>query len=292
MKILYFILLILSGCTKIDAPLNNAKPLTSEVSDDTVANKSNVRFQNLEKSGWRIIEINQKSIAIPEASDDTDSTRFSLSFAGGQYAGSSGCNSFGGIYVQNAELIFTAIPMATQMGCPGNQEEEIFALFSIPIQMNWRADGLLELSNSKSQLLLKRSDNLCFQCSSKQMPNSETQLTGSKWRVQTINGIGPTNAAKSDWKIANLEFHGINLRLAIGCNTINGQFQQTDKQLQTNNIVSTAQSCGPKLDAEDRLVYAIIAQSPWIAFGPNNDMIMGNSNGVLELKRIDIVQTK
>ncbi len=219
---------------------------------------------------------------------DQNTAPFSLSFMDSSYAGYGGCNSFGGIYAQGTDMMFAASPIATEMGCPGTYEKEIFALFSEPIKQIWRTDGMLELSNTKSQLLLKRDDALCSQCSAEFKPYPDVSLNNSKWLVRTINGMGTIDAAQSDFNRAHLVFSDTRIRFEMSCNTIGGVFRQANKRLETDNLVSTAQSCGTQLDAEEKQVYSILTQSPWIAFGHNNEMVMGNSNGVIALQRIDV----
>ena len=83
-------------------------------------------------------------------------TKLTVEFAEGKIGGSSGCNSYGGLYKVNGEKISTGPIAVTMMACvdPGVMEQEqIFLEYLQEAQTYIRSEGQLQIFRSDGKAL-------------------------------------------------------------------------------------------------------------------------------------------
>jgi heat shock protein HslJ len=271
-----FAMLVLLGCAPIATTDNNSKVAAV----DGAAPKFGApiaALKTLEESAWRIESIN--GIA---ASSFNSRAPVTFEFASGKAGGSSGCNSFGGLYLQIGAKLFFGRIMSTEMGCPGTQEATLYRLLSGPVDTNFDPVGKLHLSKDSDKAILIRSEK-CVSCEQSATPMP--QLDGPEWQIIAVNGATPvdynalTNNDNYVVKFANDSF-----QFRAGCNTTRGTYRREGAQLFTTIGVGTLVGCSPELHTQDQLMVAIFAANPILVAGPNMDILLASEAGMIELQ--------
>jgi heat shock protein HslJ len=152
-----FAMFAVLGCTPIATTDKNAL----EPAVDSAASKPDaaiVPLKTLEGSAWRVESIN--GIAAKSFNSREPVT---VEFANGNAGGSSGCNSYGGLYLQIDDKLFLGRIITTEMGCPGTTEATLYRLLSGPVDTSFTSDGRLHLANGSDKAILARSES-CVSC--------------------------------------------------------------------------------------------------------------------------------
>lgn len=270
--------LTLLGCT----PVTNDHEGTSNRSDSANGEQINgtkADSKKLRGSSWRIVSIN----GAPAASFNKEHPA-TLEFGNSDARGSSGCNQYGGIYLQvNTKLYFGDV-ISTQMGCPGKQEASLFTLFFGPIDVSFDADGRLHLVRDATEVILTRNET-CANCDERYQ--KAPSLSGTKWKIETINGKVPVGLnAKANTDRYRVSFTDNEVAYQAGCNSFNAPYQRKDNQFFRAKLVNmTAMECLGAEGEEDSAVDAVFGSNPVFVIGPNGDMILASETGMLRLRR-------
>jgi heat shock protein HslJ len=277
MRILFFFaMLALLSCTPI-ATTNESSQGNADKSNTSKLDAPITPLKTLDGSAWRIVSINGI-----EASSFNSREPVILEFANGNAVGSSGCNSYGGLYLQIGDKLFFGRSIGTEMGCPGEQEATLYRLLSGPVDMRLNSDGRLHLSKGGDKAVLVRQEK-CISCEQSAPP--VLPLSGPAWQIVAINGATPIdynifkNAANY-----NVQFVNDSFQFRAGCNTTRGSYRREGNQLFTSMGVNTIMGCAPELHAQDRLITAIFAANPILVIGPNMDMLLASEAGMIELQ--------
>jgi heat shock protein HslJ len=282
MRIIFaFAMLVLLGCT----PIATADKNVPETAVDSDAPKLDapkldapiLPLKSFEGSAWSIKSINgisTNNINLPAPA--------TLEFANGNAVGSSGCNSYGGLYLQIGTKLFFGRSISTEVGCPGDQEKTLYRLLSGQVDSKFASDGKLYLTKGDDRAVLVRTEK-CITCGEPAI--SAPVLSGPKWQIQAINGAIPfgLNVFKNTANYA-VQFGDDSFQFRAGCNTTRASYRSEGNQLFTNIGVSTVIGCSPELRAQDRLITAIFAANPILVFGPNMDMLLASEAGMVELQ--------
>jgi heat shock protein HslJ len=205
-----------------------------------------------------------------------------LELAKGNAGGSSGCNSYGGLYLQIGAKLFFGRIMSTEMGCLGTQESTLYRLLSGPVDTNFDPDGKLHLSKDSDKAILVRSDK-CISCGRPAMPIPA--INGPEWQIVAINGATPVDF--DVFKNASnyvVKFGDDSFQFRAGCNYVGGIFRRDGNQLFTTMGPSTLIGCSTELHAQDQLMGGIFAANPILVAGANMDMLLASEAGMIELQ--------
>ncbi len=204
-----FAMFALLGCTPIATTDKNARdPVVHGAAPKMGA--AIVPFKTLNGSAWRVESIN--GIAAKSFNSREPVT---VEFASGNARGSSGCNSYGGLYLQIDDKLFFGRIISTEMGCPGTTEATLYRLLSGPVDTGFTSDGKLHLAKGSDKAILVRSEK-CITCGEPAI--SVPTLSGPKWQIVAINGATPVglNVFKNSLiMLSNSEMTGFNFALAV-----------------------------------------------------------------------------
>ncbi len=271
-----FAMFAVLGCTPIAPTDKNAR----EPAVDSAASKPDaaiVPLKTLNGSAWRIESIN--GIAAKSFNSREPVT---LEFASGNAGGSSGCNSYGGLYAQIDDKLFFGRIISTEMGCPGTTEATLYRLLSGPVDTSFTSDGSLHLANGSDKAILVRSES-CVSCGRSGAPVAAPN--GGNWQVVAINGAVPVglNVFKNSGNYV-VHFADDGFQFSAGCNLTRGTHRREGNRLFTNIGPSTIMACSPELLEQDGLMSAIFAGNPVFVLGPNMDMLLASAAGMVELQ--------
>jgi heat shock protein HslJ len=271
-----FAMFAVLGCTPIATTDKNAL----EPAVDSAASKPDaaiVPLKTLEGSAWRVESIN--GIAAKSFNSREPVT---VEFANGNAGGSSGCNSYGGLYLQIDDKLFLGRIITTEMGCPGTTEATLYRLLSGPVDTSFTSDGRLHLANGSDKAILARSES-CVSCGRSGV--LVTPPNGGDWQIVAINGAAPVglNAFKNSENYI-VHFADDGFQFSAGCNLTRGTHRREGNRLFTNIGPSTIMACSPELHEQDRLMSAIFAGNPVLVLGPNMDMLLASEAGMVELQ--------
>jgi len=101
-------------------------------------------------SSWTFVSIGGVAVAKDRPT--------ALQFDGARLSGSAGCNRFSGTYSVDGGALKAGPLMATEMACPGmEQEQAFFKLMATPVSLTFADDGTLILTGSEGRTaVLKR----------------------------------------------------------------------------------------------------------------------------------------
>ncbi len=272
-------ILSLSSCQKVaiisDTDQNTPaeKPTNSQVADARPV------IPQLDQTAWEIVSVNGI------ATEGVAPNKARIEFAKGNAVGSSGCNSFGGLYAQIGTKLYFGRSISTEMGCSGavgTQEKALYSLLTGTTEAQVDKEGRILVTSGTQKAVLQRDKN-CTSCASAGQPM--VNLVGPVWKIQTINGKQPIglNVFKNENDYV-LKLTADVYQLRVGCNTISGSYQKDENRLVTQSGVSTIIGCPPGLAEQEQLVGRILSENPVIVHGFNMDMMLASKAGMLELQ--------
>ena len=272
-------ILSLSSCQKVaiisDTDQNTPaeKPTNSQVADAPPV------IPQLDQTAWEIVSVNGI------ATEGVAPNKARIEFAKGNAVGSSGCNSFGGLYAQIGTKLYFGRSISTEMGCSGalgTQEKALYSLLTGITEAQVDKEGRILVTSGTQKAMLKRDKN-CTSCASAGQP--VVNLVGPVWKIQTINGKQPIglNIFKNENDYV-LKFTADVYQLRVGCNYVSGSYQKDGNRLVTQSGVSTIIGCPPGLAEQEQLVGRILSEKPVIVHGFNMDMMLASKAGMLELQ--------
>jgi heat shock protein HslJ len=277
-------MLSLSACQQIAKNGNMSGNVEPDNPTGNRATNIDLVIPQLDQTVWQITSLNGKATeGIGEDGGGTRNAR--IEFAAGNAGGSSGCNSFGGLYAQIEDRLYFGRSITTAMGCGGSlgiQENNLYSLLSGIVDVHVDPEGSLLLTNGTQQAILKR-DKDCINCASARQ--SIVNLVGPVWKIQTVNGKEPIgrNVFKNESDYV-LKFTADGYQFRVGCNYISGSYQKDGNRLVTQSGVSTLIGCPPGLAEQEQLVSRILSENPIIVHGFNMDMMLASKAGMLELQ--------
>ena len=203
-------------------------------------------------------------------------TQIRLSFRDGQLGASAGCNSIGGTYrLDNDILVFDGGSM-TEMGCdePRHAQDDWLSAFlaSRPAVVT-AGDRLTLTSGGTVVSLLNR-----------ETADPDRPLVGTTWTVDSIIS-GDAVSSVPDGAVATLQFAGDGtVAVNTGCNSGNGRFEVTDDgHLRFVNVVVTERACAagnPGGILEAAILPLLSAESLTFAIDAGRLDIMAGDQGI------------
>ncbi len=271
--------LSLAACQKVAIISDSNKNIQVEnpISSKTSDMQSNIPL--LDQTAWEIVSVNGI------ATEGVAPNKARIEFAKGNAVGSSGCNSFGGLYAQIGSKLYFGRSISTEMGCGGAlgiQEKALYSLLTGITEAQVDKEGRILVTKGTQKVVLQRDKN-CTSCASAVQP--VVNLVGPAWKIQTINGKQPIglNVFKNENDYM-LKLTADVYQLRVGCNYVSGSYQKDGNRLVTQSGVSTLIGCPPGLAEQEQLVGLILSENPIIVHGFNMDMMLASKSGMLELQ--------
>jgi heat shock protein HslJ len=106
-------------------------------------------IDTLAGSNWTFVSIGGKPV--------TSDRPTSLQFDRDRLSGTAGCNRFSGRYSATDDTLTAGPLMATEMACPGMEQEQVyFKLMATPVRLTFAHDGTLILTGSEGRTAVLR----------------------------------------------------------------------------------------------------------------------------------------
>lgn len=197
-------------------------------------------------------------VAVTEAGAERDlvaGTEIRLTFEAGQLGASAGCNSMGGPYAVDGNVLVVGDLSTTEMACEPPlmaQDDWLAGVLTGRPEVSFDDNGVSLVDGATAVLLADR-----------EAVRPDAPLVGTVWVLDTIFEGGPDGAASSipggveaSVTFADDGTFGID----AGCNAIGGEYEQRgETTLVLDGTVTTLVGCAADVAAVEELMMAVFA---------------------------------
>jgi heat shock protein HslJ len=203
-----------------------------------------------------------------------DGTRISLRFADGQLTASAGCNTIGGAYRIDGDVLVFEGGAMTEMGCDDErhaQDEWLVAFLGSRPTIAQEADKLTLTSGATVIALRDR-----------EVAEPDLPLTGTTWTLTSIVS-GDAVSSVPDEALATLGFTDDGrIEVDTGCNTGGGRYEVTDGTMRISDLFTTLRGChGALADVEAAVVDVLTAEEITWTIDASSLTLMAGKDGLV-----------
>jgi heat shock protein HslJ len=267
-------------------------------SDETATNDRRARAAesvdsadaDLDGTAWSLVTLDDRP-AVSIGSDVDPRPAPGIEFVNGHGGGFSGCNAYGGPYIQARTTVRFGFVVANQMGCGGEvgeQEEALFDLLHGGVRVVRRGDALTLSGNGHIAEFAPGSE--CISCGT--IDPVDRDLSGTYWRIRSVDQESTPAFWSDDSAASYVRFGPGTLAMTLGCKVYRGQYEQSPRALAIGGLASTEKSCADEADSLESRVAAILAADPRITFSHNHDAVVGGEAGAFVMELWPLPQEK
>ncbi len=187
-----------------------------------------------------------------------------LGFAGGNVAGSTGCNGFGGTYTQSGVSLSITLGPVTQIACTELAEQEAAVLAALPkVASLAQSGGTLTLLDAGGTALLAYT------------AQEEAGLVGPAWEVTGLNNgkQAVTTVVAGSTLTATFAADGT-VTGSAGCNTYSATYTLSGSDLKVTPPAATRMQC-------DQPAGVMEQETAFLAALENSTKVVPSSGGVI-----------
>ena len=163
-------------------------------------------------------------------------------FTEDQVSGSGGCNRFSGGYTTDGDTIEIGPLASTAMACIGDAGQvETDYLARLDEAATYAiTDGTLTMSDGTGQVVLSYTEAV------------PVTLTGTTWSANGINtGTGAVSSLVADTTVTAVFAEDGTISGNAGCNTYNGTYEASGKDLTIGPLATTRMACEPDVSEQE-----------------------------------------